>query len=160
MGEIDNQMKSVSLTRMADGTAEEYAFLTPLYEKCRNGVSDRLLELLKAMKGDKLGYQVDRYTHSLQSATRAESDGADEETVVCALLHDLGDVIAPDNHSEVIASILRPYISEKNHWVLKHHGLFQGFLDPELCESVSIPKTVCVWNVFKPADGVLFFPGL
>ena len=127
MGEIGNQMKSVSFTRMADGTAEEYAFLTPLYEKCRSGVSDRLLELLKAMKGDKLGYQVDRYTHSLQSATRAESDGADEETVVCALLHDLGDVIAPDNHSEVIASILRPYISEKNHWVLKHHGLFQGY---------------------------------
>ena len=127
MGEIDNQMKSVSFTRMADGTAEEYDFLTPLYEKCRNGVSDRLLELLKAMKGDKLGYQVDRYTHSLQSATRAESDGADEETVVCALLHDLGDVIAPDNHSEVIASILRPYISKKNHWVLKHHGLFQGY---------------------------------
>ena len=90
-------------------------------------MSDRLLELLKTMKGDKLGYQVDRYTHSLQSATRAESDGADEETVVCALLHDLGDVIAPDNHSEVIASILRPYISEKNHWVLKHHGLFQGY---------------------------------
>ena len=127
MGEIDNQMKSVSFTRIADGTAEEYAFFTPLYEKCRNGVSDRLLELLKAMKGDKLGYQVDRYTHSLQSATRAESDGADEETVVCALLHDLGDMIAPDNHSEVIASILRPYISEKNHWVLKYHGLFQGY---------------------------------
>ena len=79
------------------------------------------------MKGDKLGYQVDCYTHSLQSATRAESDGADEETVVCALFHDLGDVIAPDNHSEVIASILRPYISVKNHWVLKHHGLFQGY---------------------------------
>ena len=55
------------------------------------------------------------------------SDGADKETVVCALLHDLGDVIAPDNHSEVIASILRPNISEKNHWVLKHHGLFQGY---------------------------------
>ena len=127
MGEIANQIKSVSFTRMEDGTAEEYAFLTSLYEKCRNGVSDRLLELLKAMKGDKLGYQVDRYTHSLQSATRAESDGADEETVVCALLHDLGDVIAPDNHSEVIASILRPYISKKNHLVLKHHGLFQGY---------------------------------
>ena len=127
MGEIANQIKSVSFTRMEDGTSEEYAFLTSLYEKCRNGVSDRLLELLKSMKGDKLGYQIDRYTHSLQSATRAESDGADEETVVCALLHDLGDVIAPDNHSEVIASILRPYISKKNHWVLKHHGLFQGY---------------------------------
>ena len=127
MGEIANQIKSVSFTRMEDGTGGEYAFLTSLYEKCRNGVSDRLLELLKSIKGDKLGYQIDRYTHSLQSATRAESDGADEETVVCALLHDLGDVIAPDNHSEVIASILRPYISKKNHWVLKHHGLFQGY---------------------------------
>ncbi|MFL2749288.1 MAG: hypothetical protein ACJ0DI_07365 [bacterium] len=81
MGENANQIKSVSFTRMEDGTAEEYAFLTPLYEKCRNGVSDPLLELLKSMKGDKLGYQVDRYTHSLQSATRAESDGSDEETV-------------------------------------------------------------------------------
>ena len=127
MGEIANQIKSVSFTREEGGTAEEYAFLTLIYEKCHNGVSDRLLEILKAMMGDKLGYQVDRYTHSLQSATRAESDGADEETVVCALLHDLGDVIAPDNHSEVIASILRPYISKKNHWVLKHHGLFQGY---------------------------------
>ena len=127
MGKIANQIKPVNFTRMEDGTAEEYAFLTLLYEKCRNGLSDRLLELLKSMKGDKLGYQVDRYTHSLQSATRAESDGADEETVVCALLHDLGDVIAPDNHSEVIASILRPYISKKNYWVLKHHGLFQGY---------------------------------
>ena len=65
MGEIDNQMKSVIFTRMEDGTAEEYAFLTPLYDKCRSGVSERLLELLKAMKGDKLGFQVNRYTHSL-----------------------------------------------------------------------------------------------
>ena len=81
MGEIANQIQSVSFTRMEDGTAEEYAYLTPLYGKCRNGVSDRLLELLKTMKGDKLGYQVDRYSHSLQSATRADSEGADEDRV-------------------------------------------------------------------------------
>ena len=128
MGENANQMKSVSFTRMADGTAEEYAFLTPLYEKCRNGVSDRLLELLKAMKGDKLGYQVDRYTHSLQSATRADLDGAGEETVVCALLHDLGDLIAPDNHSEVIASILRPYICEKKSLGVEASRIVPGLL--------------------------------
>ena len=142
ISENANQMESVSFTRMADGTAEEYAFLTPIYEKCRNGVSDRLLELLKAMKGDKLGYQVDRHTRRLQSATRAESDGADEETVVCALLHDLGDVIAPDNHSEVIASILRPYISVKNHWVLKHHGLFQGYYYFHYMGETSTPENV------------------
>ena len=74
-----------------------------------------------------MGYQVDRYTHSLQSATRAERDGADEETIVCALLHDIGDVLAPNNHSEVAAEILRPYVSERNYWIVRHHGLFQGY---------------------------------
>ena len=83
-------MNTVSFTKMKDGTAEEYAFLSPLYTKCRNGVPDMLLGLLKQMLGDRIGYQVDRYTHSLQSATRAKRDGADEETIVCALLHDIG----------------------------------------------------------------------
>ena len=120
-------MDTVSFTRMADGTAEEYAFLGPLYAQCRTQVPDMLLGLLGQMQGDRLGYQIDRYQHSLQSATRALRDGADEETIVCALLHDIGDVLAPDNHSEVVAAILCPYVSERNHWVLKHHGLFQGY---------------------------------
>ena len=120
-------METVSFTKMEDGTAEEYAFLTPLYNNCLNGVSDTLLKLLKQMQGDKLGYKIDRYTHSLQSASRAERDGADEETIVCTLLHDIGDLLAPQNHSQVAASILRPYISEQNFWILKHHGLFQGY---------------------------------
>ncbi|MDH3970240.1 MAG: HD domain-containing protein, partial [Rhodospirillales bacterium] len=74
-----------------------------------------------------LGYKIDRYRHSLQTATRALRDGADEETVVVALLHDIGDPIAPENHSEVAAAILRPFISEDNYWLLKHHGVFQGY---------------------------------
>ena len=120
-------MEEVNFTKMEDGTAEEYAFLKPLYNNCQNGVADTLLKILKQMQGDKLGYKIDRYTHSLQSATRAERDGADEQTIVCTLLHDIGDVLAPQNHSEVAASILRPYISEKNFWILKHHGLFHGY---------------------------------
>ena len=120
-------MDTVSFTKMKDGTKEEYAFLDSLYYRYRDGVADMLLTLLKQMQGDRLGYRVDRYTHSLQTATRAELDGADEETVVCALLHDIGDVLSPDNHSQVVASILQPYISERNYWVLKHHGLFQGY---------------------------------
>ena len=120
-------MKTVGFTRMADGSAEEYAFLAPLYAATRQLVPETLIGLLQRMRGDPLGYRVDRYTHSLQTATRALREGADEETVVCALLHDIGDVLAPDNHSEVGAAILRPYISERNHWVLKHHGLFQGY---------------------------------
>ena len=121
-------MQTVKFTRMADGTAAEYAFLEPLYtKKTRQRAPAALLELLRQMQGDPLGYRVDRFTHSLQTATRAERDGADEETVVCALLHDVGEMVAPDNHSETAAAILRPFVSERNHWVLKHHGLFQGY---------------------------------
>ena len=120
-------METVSFTKMEDGTKEEYAFLEPLYIQCIDGIPEMLLGLLKRMQGDRLGYQIDRYQHSLQTATRAERDGSDEETIVCALLHDIGDVLAPDNHSQVAAAILQPYINERNYWVLKHHGLFQGY---------------------------------
>ena len=120
-------METVSFKKMEDGTKEEYAFLEPLYIQCIDGIPEMLLGLLKRMQGDRLGYQIDRYQHSLQTATRAERDGSDEETIVCALLHDIGDVLAPDNHSQVAAAILQPYISERNYWVLKHHGLFQGY---------------------------------
>ena len=120
-------METVSFSKMEDGTAEEYAFLETLYTKCSHDLPDRVMGFLKQMQGDRLGYQIDRYDHSLQSATRAERDGADEETIVCALLHDIGDVLSPDNHSQVVAAILQPFISERNYWVLKHHGLFQGY---------------------------------
>ena len=120
-------METVSFTKMENGTKEEYAFLKQLYIQCIDGIPEMLLGLLKRMQGDRLGYQIDRYQHSLQTATRAERDGSDEETIVCALLHDIGDVLAPDNHSQVAAAILQPYISERNYWVLKHHGLFQGY---------------------------------
>ena len=56
---------------------------------------------------------------------RAYQDGADEEMVVCALLHDIGEVLSPSNHGEIVAGILKPYISEKMHWILGHHEIFQ-----------------------------------
>ena len=120
-------MQTVSFTRMADGTSEDYALLAQRHERLRDNVPDALFGLLEAMRDDRPGYQVDRYTHSLQTASRAYRDGADEETVVCALLHDVGDMLAPDNHSAAAAAILRPFVSERNHWVVLHHGLFQGY---------------------------------
>jgi predicted HD phosphohydrolase len=120
-------METVSFTRMDQGNAEEYAFLGRLWDEHRQAhLVDSLLGLLRLMQGPTLGYRIDRYQHSLQTATRALRDGADEEMVVVALLHDIGDPIAPDNHSEVAAAILRPYVSEDNYWLLKHHGVFQG----------------------------------
>ncbi len=121
-------MDQVSFTQMKDGTREEYAFLAPIYhEHHRQTLATEVLEMLKKLQGPKLGYLIDRYQHSLQSATRALRDDNDEQFVVCALLHDIGDIIAPENHSQLAAAVLKPYISEKNHWIIQHHGLFQGY---------------------------------
>jgi predicted HD phosphohydrolase len=119
--------KTVGFTRMDEGTREDYRLLDQMYRQTRQHVADRVLAALKQLAGPTLGYRIDRYQHSLQTATRAYRDGADEEIVVCALLHDIGDVLAPANHSQVAAAILRPYVSERNHWVIEHHGLFQGY---------------------------------
>ena len=121
-------MEQVAFTRMADGTAEEYAFLGGHWRAHRDAhLADSLLGLLEGMRGPTLGYRIDRYQHSLQTATRAMREGAEEEAIVVALLHDIADSIAPDNHGEASAAILRPYVSEANHWLVKHHGLFQGY---------------------------------
>ncbi len=122
-------METVSFTRMDQGTAEDYALIARLEEehKQANSLADTVLGLLKSMQGPTFGFQIDRYQHSLQSATRALKDEADEESVVAALLHDIGDIYAPDNHSEFAAAVLKPYVSEETYWVVKHHGLFQGY---------------------------------
>jgi predicted HD phosphohydrolase len=73
------------------------------------------------------GFPVDRRTHSLQTATLAYRDGRDEEYVVCALLHDLGDLLGSFNHPDFAAVVLQPFVSEANHWMVKHHGIFQGY---------------------------------
>ena len=117
----------VRFTRMADGTAEDYAFVAKSEQASAGNLALRLLEELKTAGDMESAHQITRYEHSLQTATRALRDDADEETVVCALLHDIGDGMAPDNHSEFAAAILRPYVSEANHWVVKHHGIFQGY---------------------------------
>ncbi len=117
--------QTVSFTAMEHGTREDYEFLSSLEDGEMQGFPDRVLEWLRTMD-DSVGYQISRLDHSLQAATRAQRAGEDEETVVCVLLHDIGDYLAPANHSEVAAAVLRPYVSEKNYWIVKHHGLFQG----------------------------------
>lgn len=118
-------MHNVSFTQMKDGTAEEYLFLQKLEHGYIRALPDRLLLALHRL-GDSLeGYQVSRLEHSLQAATRAEADGADIETIVAALLHDLGDELAPENHSQFAASLIRPYVRAEVTWVVEMHGLFQ-----------------------------------
>jgi predicted HD phosphohydrolase len=112
---------------MAAGTREDYELLDRLEAQFASGTADRVLDQLRGLAGSLAGYQVDRLEHSLQSATRAHRDGADEEMVVAALLHDIGDLLAPHNHSEMAAAVLRPYVSERTYWVIRQHGLFQTY---------------------------------
>lgn len=121
-------MDQVSFIRMEDGTAEDYALLDRIEKEHNRGrIGGEAIALLERMRGPTMGYQIDRYRHSLQSATRALRDGREEDYVVMALLHDIGDVVAPDNHSDFAAAVLRPYVSERIWWIVQHHGIFQGY---------------------------------
>ena len=112
---------------MVDGTAEDWAAIGRASREFNRELPDRLLSHLKMLKGDCGGFAVDRLEHSLQTATRAQQDGRDEEYVVCALLHDVGDLLGPSNHADIAAAILKPFVSERNHWMVEHHGIFQGY---------------------------------
>ena len=116
---------TVSFTSMAEGTREDYELLERLETEFAAETADRVLAELRGLAGSLAGYQVDRLEHSLQTATRAYRDRADEELVVAALLHDIGDLLAPCGHSEVAAAVLRPYVSARTCWIVRHHGLFQ-----------------------------------
>ncbi|MCY4417033.1 MAG: HD domain-containing protein [Chloroflexi bacterium] len=117
----------VSFTSMAAGTKEDYEMLERLEAEFAASTADRVLEQLRGLAGSLGGYKVDRLEHSLQSATRAYRDDADEEMVVAVLLHDIGDLLSPHNHSELAAAVLRPYVSERTYWIVREHGLFQSY---------------------------------
>ena len=114
-------------TAMRDASREDYAIIGRHTEAFRRGLPDRILEHLKLLDLDSGGYAVSRLTHSLQTATRAQRDGRDDEYVVCALLHDIGDTLATANHADLAATILEPYVSEKNLWIVQQHAIFQGY---------------------------------
>ena len=120
-------MNKVQFTEMKHGSKEDYELLSKFEKEFAEKLPDRILEALRNLGDSMDGYQVSRLEHSLQSATRAERDGADEEMIVATLLHDIGDSLAPFNHSQLVASVLRPYVSEKVYWIMLHHGLFQEY---------------------------------
>ncbi|TAL32554.1 MAG: HD domain-containing protein [Phenylobacterium sp.] len=123
----DAAMDRAKFTAMTEGTAEDWAAIGRASQAHRGEHVDRIVSHLKLLDNDYGGFSVDRLEHSLQTATRAHRAGQDEEYVVCALLHDIGDILLPASHAELGAAILKPYISERNHWMLEHHGIFQGY---------------------------------
>ena len=117
-----------AFVRMDQGTTEEFEHIVERANAHLHvHLVDNVFGLLRSMQGDTLGYCIDRYQHSLQSATRALREEARADMIVAALLHDVGDVIAPANHSELAAAILEPYLDPEATWVVRHHGVFQGY---------------------------------
>ena len=118
----------VSFTKMDDATTEEMtAIFTAAQASLNANLLGELVRMLDALKGEHFGYRVDRYEHSLQTATRAHRAGAGTDLVVAGLLHDIGDGLAPANHSRLAAAIVEPYLDEEATWVVRHHGLFQMY---------------------------------
>ena len=116
-----------TFTRMEDSTAADWRAIGGEFMGFARSLPERVAAHLKLLEGDYGGFPVDRYTHSLQTATRALKAGRDDEYVVCALLHDVGDTLGTYNHFDIAAAILKPFVSEANHWMVQHHGIFQGY---------------------------------
>src|SRR5437763_11099332 len=112
---------------MSASTAADWKIILSEAIPFARKLPDRVLTHLRLLDGDFGGFPVDRLTHCLQTATRAERDGRDEEYVVCALLHDIGDTLGTYNHPDIAAAIVKPFVSEANHWMVAHHGIFQGY---------------------------------
>ncbi|HEY9095249.1 MAG TPA: HD domain-containing protein [Hydrogenophaga sp.] len=116
-----------TFTRMEESTAADWKAIGGEFMQFAAKLPDRIITHLRLLENDYGGFPVDRYTHCLQTATRALEDGRDEEYVVCALLHDIGDTLGSFNHADIAAAILQPFVSEENHWMVKHHAIFQGY---------------------------------
>ena len=103
----------VKFTEMKHGDKEDYELLANFEDKFIEGTADRIVRVLESLDNSLGGYKVSRLEHSLQTASRALREQASEEMVVASLLHDIGDEIAPLNHSELAAAVLKPFVSEK-----------------------------------------------
>lgn len=124
-GQIDEPR--ATFRAMSEGTQDDWMKIAGQFGPFAAQGGKRVIEHLKLLDGDYGGFPIDRLTHCLQTATRAYKDGRDEEYVVCALLHDIGDTLGAYNHPDIAAAILRPFVSEENHWMIERHGIFQGY---------------------------------
>jgi predicted HD phosphohydrolase len=116
-----------TFTSMERSTADDWAIISGNFVDFARRLPDRVLAHLRLLDGDYGGFAVDRLQHSLQTATLAERAGEDDEYVVCALIHDMGDTLGSFNHADIGAAVLKPFVSAENHWMLEKHGIFQGY---------------------------------
>ena len=112
---------------MAEGTQEDWMAIATATVPYNQRLADRVLEHLRLLGNDHGGFAVDRLTHSLQTATRAYRANRDDDYVFCALLHDIGDTLGSYNHADIAAAVVKPFVSERDHWMVEQHAIFQGY---------------------------------
>jgi predicted HD phosphohydrolase len=127
MADYEAPQQRAKFRNFEEGTQEDWSIIATHFMHYAGGLADRVLTHLKLLDGDYGGFPIDRLQHSLQTATRAHRDGRPESYVVMALLHDIGDTLASFNHPDVAAAIVKPFVSEEEHWICEKHGAFQGY---------------------------------
>jgi predicted HD phosphohydrolase len=127
MADYEAPQQRAKFRNFEEGTQEDWSIIGHHFMQFAGGLADRVLTHLKLLDGDYGGFPIDRLQHSLQTATRAHRDGRPESYVVMALLHDIGDTLASFNHPDVAAAIVKPFVSEEEHWICEKHGAFQGY---------------------------------
>jgi predicted HD phosphohydrolase len=127
MSETTTDRPRAAFHAMTEGTKEDWDKIAMGSIELAAGLPDRVLVHLRQLGGDYGGFAVDRLEHSLQTATRAYRADRDDEYVFCALIHDIGDLLGPLNHADVAAAVVKPFVSEQNHWMVEKHAIFQGY---------------------------------
>ena len=120
-------MGTVKFTEMKHSSKDDCLLLDKYEQEYIKGTANRIIKFMSGLNSTLEGYKITRLEHSLQAATRALNDKTSEEMIVAALVHDIGDELAPLNHSEYAASVLKPFVSEKTHWIIEKHGEFQMY---------------------------------
>jgi predicted HD phosphohydrolase len=123
----DEQRPRATFTTTIEGTPSDWEIIGAEFVRFASELPDRVLAHLLLLSQGFHGFPIDRLTHSLQTATLAQEDGRDDEYVVCALLHDIGDSLGAYNHPDIAAAILQPFVSEANLWMVQKHGIFQTY---------------------------------
>ena len=123
----ESTAQRATFSSFQESTKEDWDLIMSQRGSLTASLPGKIIQQLEYLRDDYGGFPVDRLEHSLQTATRAERDGRDDEYVMCALIHDIGDILTPHNHPDLAAAILKPFVSEENHWMVQHHGIFQGY---------------------------------
>src|SRR5258706_833057 len=124
---MTEELGNTSISSLAEATREDVELICAYDRICHSGLATRVLAHLELLRGDHGGMSVDRLDHCLQTATRATRAGESDEFVFCALLHDIGDILASYNHADLATSIVRPFVSEGLAWMVQHHAVFQSY---------------------------------